>query len=330
MKKVAATLAIAISTTPAYADTLGPYTDLLVFGDSLSDPGNVFAFTDSLTPVEGDGTPPPPYFNGQFSNGDTWASILGADLESGTNFAHGGATARQTVQDPLDIPDFVDQRALYDASSVDLGDNPLTAVWFGGNDLRVLLTPEGAGIDPGALIGEVVTEIVAGIIDLSSTQLDDFLVFGLPDFGAIPGVNQDEGMSFMATQLSTNFNTALSQTLSFVFGGSPTNVSFFDTQGFFADLLEDSDTLGITNLTDACLVPDDPKTDENEFFFCGADQFSYAFFDGLHPTAPIHAALAAELRSTLAAVPLPGSIAFALGGLALLGGAARRRKVARA
>ena len=323
MNKLAATLALALA-TPAYADTLGPYTDLLVFGDSLSDPGNVYAAT-------GNSFPPAPYFEGQFSNGDTWASLLGADIGSGTNFAYGGATALQTTQDGLDIPDFIDQRALYEASGVELGDNPLTAVWFGGNDLRVLLSPEGAGIDPSTLIGDVVTEIVTGIIDLSSTQLDDFLVFGLPDFGVIPGVNQDAELSAVASGLSTAFNTALSQTLTFVFGGSPTNVSFFDTQGFFADLLLEADTLGITNTTDACLVADNDETPEiNEAFFCGlvTDPSTYAFFDGLHPTAPIHAALAAELRSTPSPVPLPGSVAFALGGLVLLGGVARRRKVA--
>jgi phospholipase/lecithinase/hemolysin len=323
MKYVLSALAVSIA-LPASADTLGPYTDLLVFGDSLSDPGNVSTATGGLVPFF------PIYPDGQFTNGDTWATQLGANLESGLNFAYGGATAVLTEEPdaPFDIPDFVDQRAIYGASDVVLGDNPLTAIWFGGNDLRVLLEPEGAALDPVALIGNVINEIVIGINELATTGLNEFLVFGLPDLGRIPSVVNDLEASAGATFLSTTFNTNLALTLDAFFGNvlTPT-VQFFDTQSFFTDLLADADTLGITNLTDACVIADDDDTPENEFFFCGADQDTYAFFDGLHPTQKIHAALAGAVTDFVTPVPLPGGLSLALGGLVLLGGLAKRRKV---
>lgn len=337
----------ALTATSATADTLWPYTDLLVFGDSLSDPGNINYVTGGTVPpksIEVGDYVFPLYAEGQFTNGDTWATELGADFESGTNFAFGGAEALDPLDEDGDpdtddlAPDFADQRALFDAaySNVDyqasLGDNPLTAIWFGGNDLRVLLDPEAPPIDPLALIDSVTTEIVTGIFELANTQLNDFLVFGLPDLGLIPAVVGDPVASAGGTFLSDSFNAMLAGKLDYFFTDNPLiNVSYFDTKSFFAEVLEDAEELGVTNLTDACLVEDDPETEDvNEFFFCGfeEDPNTYAFFDGLHPTQPIHSALAAGVREFITPVPLPNGMSLALGGIALLGFAARRRKVA--
>src|ERR1700755_1796910 len=67
-----------------------PFNDVVVYGDSLSDNGNVFRVTSLLgfpTPVS------PPYFEGRFSNGpvavEDVASHFGVPL---LDFAFGGAT----------------------------------------------------------------------------------------------------------------------------------------------------------------------------------------------------------------------------------------------
>src|SRR4051794_29760433 len=67
---------------------------IVAFGDSLSDPGNLFLAT-------GGAQPPAPYFQGHFSNGVTWVERLsGAPLNFFTyapgrpgsvDFAFGGA-----------------------------------------------------------------------------------------------------------------------------------------------------------------------------------------------------------------------------------------------
>ena len=65
-----------------------PFTHLFVFGDSLSDSGNISALTGGLIPAS------PPYFNGRFSNGPIWvehlAPALGFAFDSATDFALGG------------------------------------------------------------------------------------------------------------------------------------------------------------------------------------------------------------------------------------------------
>ncbi|NJL21872.1 MAG: hypothetical protein HC895_15400 [Leptolyngbyaceae cyanobacterium SM1_3_5] len=63
--------------------------DFFVFGDSLSDIGNIFAKTFGIVPAS------PPNFQGRFSNGLLAVELLAQDLDLPlslkTNFAIGGA-----------------------------------------------------------------------------------------------------------------------------------------------------------------------------------------------------------------------------------------------
>ncbi len=78
--------------TAAQANGQAPFDEIIVFGDSLSDTGNVF--------ISFGAPPSPPYFDGRFSNGpvtiERVADRLGLPAPSpsligGTNFAWGGA-----------------------------------------------------------------------------------------------------------------------------------------------------------------------------------------------------------------------------------------------
>jgi phospholipase/lecithinase/hemolysin len=69
------------------------FSDMVVFGDSLSDVGNINTLSLSLYP-------PAPYYNGRFSNGPLWNEWLSQDLglsaatpflQGGLNYAFGGA-----------------------------------------------------------------------------------------------------------------------------------------------------------------------------------------------------------------------------------------------
>ena len=75
----------------------GPIDAIYAFGDSLSDVGNIYAYTSVAAPPA---IPAAPYVNGQFSNGSVWvqdlANTLGLgpllpSLAGGTDFAVGGA-----------------------------------------------------------------------------------------------------------------------------------------------------------------------------------------------------------------------------------------------
>src|SRR6478672_780719 len=93
---------IGVTDPPGFA---GPYTGLIVFGDSLSDTGNDAIATRGAIPG-------PPYAQGRFSNGPNYVDELAQNLglsstpslAGGTNSAFGGArTNRQSLNPAFSI-----------------------------------------------------------------------------------------------------------------------------------------------------------------------------------------------------------------------------------
>jgi hypothetical protein len=148
----------------------------------------------------------------QFTNGDPWSTQLGVALAFGTTFASGDAPA---VVNGDRVPDIDVKRALYQASNLDLGDNPLPVAAFGGNDLRVVLEQplpttleeqDAFQIFVGSLIQSVDTTIVLGVNDPIQTGLNDIVVFGPPDLNVIPGVVNDAALIFTVAGIVDAFN----------------------------------------------------------------------------------------------------------------------------
>jgi hypothetical protein len=88
--------------------------ELYVFGDLLSDTGNLFRATSEAT---GAGFPPSPFFEGRYSNGPLWVESLALELgvpyNFSTNFALIGApTGLDNVGNPFEPNDAVEQLGL--------------------------------------------------------------------------------------------------------------------------------------------------------------------------------------------------------------------------
>ncbi|TCM78355.1 SGNH/GDSL hydrolase family protein [Rhodovulum steppense] len=309
MKHLALAAAILAAPLPACAGSLGPYTDFVVFGDSLSDPGNTLSQLPGPNPVLA-----AIYPQGQFTDGTTWAAQLGADLASGANFAFGGATAvtQGTISVNLpggpysvDLPDFAEQRALYEATAPVLGANPLAAVWFGGNDLRDAFRADDPATAAAVAIGAAVTEIVTGVQALIGGGLGTVAVFGLPDLGRIPeALALGNDASAAATAATMAFNATLQTALAGLGGG---DVRYVDIFGLFDLVQTDSAAYGFTNLTTPCLVA----------LQAGAapDCTGFLFHDSIHPTQAAHALIADRFLAAIAPVPLPAGGVLLLGGL---------------
>lgn len=294
------------------------YSSFWVFGDSLSDNGNLFRVTKN----EPEPTPAsPPYFNGRFSNGPVWNEGILDDFAVGGNFAYGGATASGN---PDGIPDLVDQIGLYQLGllSNDPGSRPLASVWIGANDILDAFTANAANPN---IAQAVTTAAVAaanavgtGVRALAGAGISDFAIWNLPDIGQTPRFDSflPDQVGALATAASGLFNSTLAAVIADL-RTEGLRVTAIDTAGLFADVLADPLAFGFNDTELPCLFPnEDIATAFGRPRLCSSTS-GLLYFDSIHPTAAAHGVLA---DTFLAAVPLPGSgvlLAFGIGLLAL-------------
>jgi phospholipase/lecithinase/hemolysin len=307
LRRWALLLALAGACTAAQAQ---PYSDLYVFGDSLTDSGNAFYATTHAGPQVPE-IPAPPYFQGRFSNGYNFADDLSLRLfgvpstaaaTGGNNFAVGGATTG-TANNAVPIASglriqadtFLQTRAANGADP-----NALYLVSGGSNDVIAAISDVRNGVgDPTLIAKNMVDTAMAnlgGIItDLSAKGAQHFLVPNLADIGKLPSFLSAGALSSFATQASASFNAAL---VTLLHGFPALDIHTMDVHAAFDAARTGFG--GFADTTTACYtggieggVPPDPCADPN----------SHLFWDDIHPTARTHAVLG-DLAFA-AAVPEP-------------------------
>lgn len=277
------------------------YSDMVVFGDSLSDPGNVFVITKqvSVRPYDAGNIPSAPYPMGKgktFSNGATWSQLVAKELKLNggtgpalrttrfTNYAFGGARASDTAGGPFDMSAQVAQYLADYGGAAD--PYALYAVWFGGNDVRDALEAfQGGGLPAAqAVLTDALTGFANNMIALIAFGATEFVVPNVPNVGLAPAVTAlGPAASAGATQLSFAFNVELDGVLDgleFLF--PEINITRVDAFGLITAVVASPGTYGLGNAEDACLTP---------LVTAGAickSPGEYLFWDGIHPTRAGH------------------------------------------
>lgn len=320
-----AVLAIA----PAHA---GPFSDVFIFGDSLSDSGNIATvFTVnglpfSPPPPSGDYVPSAPYEPyGVFSNGPVWATsfagALGASaapsLLGGTNYAYGGA---RTATDgapalggvPFSLKTQVNQfLGTYGSAPADA----LYVVAGGSNNLRdaaAAFATAGSFAEQVAIVAAASSNFatdMGGIVDqLQAAGAQNIVVWNLPDVGLSPAA---AALGPVAQSVSTLLATTMNDALAYRLQGEA-GVIEFDTFGLLHSVVAGAPGNGFLNVTDAC-------------GFAGnvCDPATALFWDGIHPTAYTHSVVASQMFA--AVIPEPETaLLFAFGLAGLLAWSRRR------
>lgn len=260
------------------------FSELIAFGDSLSDTGNISFILGGL--------PLPPYAPGRISNGPVWLDVLADSLglsslyslAGGGNYAYAGARTG-----PINAglpPSLLDQVQMYLVDNSGVADpDALYVIWGGGNDVRENDAANSA------------SEIAAMISDLEAAGATNFLVLNLPDIGMTP-----ESLDGMApggpagviTAATEQHNAMLAAELSTLSATLPVTIFELDIFTLFNQLLSDPADFGFSNVTDVCWTGD----------FLGngtvcADPDSYVFWDDIHPTAAAHAILGASAANLI-------------------------------
>jgi outer membrane lipase/esterase len=304
------------------------FTGYVALGDSLSDPGNLFAATKAAT---GTGQPEPPYKDGRFSNGPVWAEGLAEDFEvrglPAVNLAFGGAQAVPST-DPTKalIPDLPEQIGLFAQSGPpDLGRKPVASIWFGANDLffdGIGKTDAQGQPVAGAVAARAANAVADGALALGALGVRNVLLFNLPDLAVTPNYARIRPeLAAEASAATGIFNETLANRIP---GLQAAGIDVFDINMYalFNALIENPAGFGVADATIPCLVPG--------VSYCGDEAADlFAFFDPVHPNQIIHGQIADQARARVAPIPLPAPALLLVAGLAALGFAGRRPATAR-
>jgi phospholipase/lecithinase/hemolysin len=338
-------LAGAVAVSLAGGAGAASFSQLVVFGDSLSDAGNAAAITlNSFPPV-------PPYA-GPASNGPTAAQYLaqryGATVQLGwpgattasNNFAVlGGLNGLGNYNVQIGNPPGLDvafptmantgisqQIAQYKSvtPSVPNAASTLFLVWGGPND--AFLAVESPGASPDSInqaMKQALFDLSGNIQLLAGMGAAHILVPKMADLGLTPeAIAAGPGAQAVLSAVSQGYNDGVALMLSQLdVGLAPLGVELygFDTPAFFAGITANPSKYGFTNTTQGCF---DPYASPPDFSGVLGGCAGYLYFDNVHPTTAGHALLAGAFA---AAVPEPESWALMLLGLAAVAGARRHR-----
>ncbi|MCO6046777.1 SGNH/GDSL hydrolase family protein [Aeoliella sp. ICT_H6.2] len=282
-------LACAVTLALLLGSDADAFSDLFVFGDSLSDVGN----TDAATAwIPFGNYPGSAYYEGRFSNGQVYSELLSQQLGLGTltrssnggdNFAYGGAkTSGSDWVTGLFLNDLGEQVADYVDNRT--GDpEALYIVWAGANDL----------FDNQMNMSIPVGNITNDIQQLYDDGARQFLVMNLPKLGATPEYNGTAASQADWNNRTQMFNTTLASGLDDLEASiGDASIRRFDIEALFDQVLANPGDYGLTNVSESAAPDLEPGTYSYDNSDVVANPDEYLFWDNVHPTRVMHAHLA--------------------------------------
>jgi phospholipase/lecithinase/hemolysin len=301
---------------------------LFVFGDSLSDTGNSWALTNNTFP------PSPYYDQGRASNGPVSPEYIweffnpsstgpAPSLQGGTNYAINGSTTGRINFNSLrpGNPDliktlFIDKGAAYQLNAFNTTKpsfNPSTSlflVWLFPNDVLSWLnsTQNDAGTvsggapkqtNPDGLIDNGINNIDTLIKALASDGASQFLVPNMPDLANTPLFRSypSDFRDFLSG-VTVTFNNKLEPMLQSLDTTLPgVEITRFQTDDLFANVITNPSSYGFENVTDACM-------NISLSTIC-SNPSRWLFWDDFHPTTAGQRLIAQNFYTSLVPGPLP-------------------------
>jgi outer membrane lipase/esterase len=258
------------------------YDNLIVFGDSYCDVGNLYLATGGAEPAA-------PYYDMRFSNGPLWvdhvAGFLGvpltASLAGGTDYAFGGAWVTQP-QSVTGVPSVPQQVEIYLSQHDGKADpNALYILEGGGND--ILDTTTGT---PEELGYQIALGIATSESLLRRAGARHFVIPDLFNVGLLPAA---AGNVSFAEAASTATNKSEDELLGFEGFLQGVYILRMNVFSLLNAVETDPTHFGFTDVTDPCLTTTVCADPDHTFFW-----------DTHHPTEFGHAFFAVTLENALA------------------------------
>ncbi len=280
---------------------------LVVFGDSLSDTGNLASVTVDF---------PFPFFQNRISNGPILVDYLAADLglqalasrhvttsNGGDNFAISGGNILGSDTEDLSsqISAFLSRESVQPRGV----SSALFFIMMGGNDLRDVRSLRSAS-EASVRIDAIITTLDAQFSRLYQAGARNFLVPNVADIGAIPESiarrSSDPDISARARRYVLEYNQKLELMLQTWAQKPNTSLRSFDLFTEFDRVLNNASSFGFTRTEVGCFQIDGFSFDSECLFGTRFDRF--VFFDNIHPSARLNEIISTPL---LAQIPVQNS-----------------------
>lgn len=281
---------------------------LVVFGDSLSDNGNLYEYMKRELPLS------PPYYKGRFTNGPVWVELLMekyySKKEAPTHlldYAFGGAGVAENDNTDTDPDDVlftlnreIDSYLLSHNDKAD--DSSLYIVWIGANNY--LAAPE----DIDKTVSTVTDGIKHELQRLVQKGAKHIMVVNLPDLGKTPAARDFDSVDLL-TALSLKHNETLKNIVSELEENTPSvHWFYFNINVLIDDMMGSPEHFGITNMVDTCYEEMVSQPSERSVLKMVSSVKSranvdactgYLFFDPVHPSEPAHVEMANRTKKML-------------------------------
>lgn len=218
----------------------------VIFGDSLSDNGNLYKYLWHLLPAS------PPYYEGRFSNGPLWAEHLyqsyfpDGPQEGFQDYAVGGAGAILSYKENLPFTLTVELDDYLYWNTYGKKESTLFTIWIGANNY--LNGP--TNIEP---LTDAVVEAIGGVVErIIAYGGNKFLLINLPDMGRSPFARESH-LEALLTELSKTHNQKLAEKVKELREKyQDKTFVYMDIYSFLDDTIDHASDYGLSNTSDPC------------------------------------------------------------------------------
>jgi thermolabile hemolysin len=280
------------------------FSQIVVFGDSLSDTGNLsnllvqygLPTTEGLSPI---------LVNGRISNGPLWIETLAANWELNPlqvkNFATiGSTTGRSNISSvfvsflppevvaQVKLPGILDQIDRYGTTLNTQADpQALHIIWGGSADFYQM--PGKTWVEAIAQVNQSVNNLIASVEQLANFGATTIAVVNLPNLGLAPSI-QAMGLGAQATAYSLLFDGLLEFRLNQVERRLPTvDVIEVDLFSLTQSIVANPQSFGLSDITTPLVTVNGPAVNPN----------AYLWWNGNHPTTAGHQLIAGTVQAAL-------------------------------
>lgn len=268
------------------------FSRMVLFGDSLSDTGNLRKFFIRLAiKSPGNTTPIIPkdslYYQGRFTNGQVWAEHLyqafNIPKSLFINHAHAGA---RIVKDYYPVPTLAEQIDYYLSRNTKSDPYALYIIWIGGNDvLRHAENNSNQNTDLD-MVKTALLESQANIVKLINNGAKHILLPVIPDISHSPEIYH-LGQDYMnrVNKITKLYNDNFIKIINNLNLKYPeVNIITFDVYSTIRDIYMNYEKYGFKIIYTAC----NPNDYSNDAYMTCDNPDEYLFWDQLHPSKKAH------------------------------------------